>query len=450
MRHLASLFAAAAMAAVATADCTDVQLFHSYSDPGQLSGYLVVDSGITSGPSQWLITNGGQLRQQSNIYTAGEEFPARTGTLAWLTEPCRGDFVLRTQVKPVDNDGWGIVFRATSRPGGFDGYRLFFSAEDHPGAWLHRCQDGVWTELAYNPNPGITLGDWQEVELRAQGQVMELNVNGQYVFEALDDQFVEGNLGLLCWAMNPIEWDNLLVSPPLLAGSDPYADAVLQAEIQPGNNGNSASDPAMMVGAPDNLYTSMGGQCAENPGPAFAVFDMGPDSEAILDGPGADLEVIEIGSSSGGVDENYLVQVGDGPDGPWTTLGTGVGSSTFDLSVIGRCSARYIRLEDLSTATCNSATPGSDIDALVALHPGPEGVVLPPVATLAVVDDALRLSWSPVGCTQSYVVERLISDTPYPGVWEVVVSTTDTQLDLGPVPYGPDALGIYRVRSVVD
>ena len=60
MRHLASLFAAAAMAAVATADCTDVQLFHSYSDPGQLSGYLVVDSGITSGPSQWLITNGGR------------------------------------------------------------------------------------------------------------------------------------------------------------------------------------------------------------------------------------------------------------------------------------------------------------------------------------------------------------------------------------------------------
>jgi hypothetical protein len=154
---------------------------------------------------------------------------------------------------------------------------------------------------------------------------MELNINGQYVFEALDDQFVEGNLGLLCWAMNPIEWDNLLVSPPLLAGSDPYADAVLQSEIQPGNNSNSASDPAMMAGAPDNLYTSLGGQCSENPGPAFAVFDMGPDAEAILDGPGADLEVIEIGSSSGGVDESYRVEVGDGPDGPWTILGIGDG-----------------------------------------------------------------------------------------------------------------------------
>lgn len=342
------------------------------------------------------------------------------------------------------------MFRAAAGPGGFDGYRLFFSADDSPGAWLHRCQGGVWTELAHNPNPGITLGEWQEVELRAQGQVMELNVNGQYVFEALDDQFSEGNLGLLCWAMNPIEWDNLLVSPPLLAGSDPYADAVLQAEIQPGNNSNSASDPAMMVGAPENLYTSLGGQCSENPGPAFAVFDMGPDAEAILDGPGADLEVVEIGSSSGGVDESYRVEVGDGPAGPWTILGIGVGSSTFDLATIGHCSARYIRLVDLSTATCSSVTPGSDIDALVALHPGPEGVVQPPVATLAVVEGVLRLSWSPVGCTQSYVVEQLVSATPHPGVWEVLFTTTETMEELGPVPFGPDAIGIYRVRSVVD
>jgi hypothetical protein len=122
-----------------------VQLFHSYSDPAQLSEYQVVDTGITSGPSQWVITNGGQLRQQSNIYTAGEEFPARSGTLAWLTEPCRGDFVLRTQVKPVDNDGWGIVFRATARPGGFDGYRLFFSAESTipaPGCTAARTGSG--------------------------------------------------------------------------------------------------------------------------------------------------------------------------------------------------------------------------------------------------------------------------------------------------------------------
>lgn len=105
MRRFASLLAVSAMATVASADCTEVQLYHSYSNPAQLSLYQVVDTGTTSAPSQWVITSGGQLRQQSNIYTAGEEFPARSGTIAWITEPCRGDFVLRTQVRPVDNDG---------------------------------------------------------------------------------------------------------------------------------------------------------------------------------------------------------------------------------------------------------------------------------------------------------------------------------------------------------
>lgn len=86
----------------------------------------------------------------------------------------------------------------------------------------------------------------------------------------------------------------------------------------------------------------------------------------------------------------------------------------------------------------------------MAPYPGPEGVVLPPVASMAVVGGVLRLSWSPVGCTQSFVVERLVSDSPYPGTWEVVGATTDTSLDLGPVPFTPDALDLYRVRSVVD
>jgi hypothetical protein len=103
-------------------------------------------------------------------------------------------------------------------------------------------------------------------------------------------------------------------------------------------------------------------------------------NELILDGEGDDLRVYEIDQVFYGMDtpEKYEVFVSQDLQ-TWVSLGTGLGTTEFDLAGSKLSWARYVKIEDRETNISGRA-PGSDIDAIEALHFGeePKGAVSVP------------------------------------------------------------------------
>ena len=91
----------------------------------------------------------------------------------------------------------------------------------------------------------------------------------------------------------------------------------------------------------------------------WTMVDMG---KVITNGPGNDFTVYEDDSDP----EGYRVEVALSLDGPWTSLGSDTGTSSFDLARGGISSCRYIKIIDDGDGT-NNPTAGFDLDAIEAL-----------------------------------------------------------------------------------
>jgi murein DD-endopeptidase MepM/ murein hydrolase activator NlpD len=160
---------------------------------------------------------------------------------------------------------------------------------------------------------------------------------------------------------------------------DPFANAVVGYDAR--GQGNTHRDPSWVLGAPScgTYDLSLGG--------GYVIVDMG-EGEGVADQEGVDLRVYESSSACGGGSASaYEVFVSEGPEGPWTAIGTASGVAAFDLSGSGLSTVRYIRVEDRASAS-PTQTPGADIDAFEAIHlaepPSQIQLVLPfdePVAT---------------------------------------------------------------------
>ncbi|MDF7808932.1 hypothetical protein P4E94_15910 [Pontiellaceae bacterium B12219] len=144
--------------------------------------------------------------------------------------------------------------------------------------------------------------------------------------------------------------------------ASPYAEAVIDSYILTGNVGNSQTNVFEALGAPDEQEVSLGG-----PG-GWIMLDMGPD-DLIVNGPGADLQIREIGAAFGGQDESYEVYISETTNlVDFVFAGTGRAISLFDIQDSGLSSARYVRIVDLATETLHTTVPGSDIDSVTSLQ----------------------------------------------------------------------------------
>ncbi|MDZ8119155.1 hypothetical protein [Pontiella agarivorans] len=219
----------------------------------------------------------------------------------------------------------------------------------------------------------------------------------------------------------------VLVFGVALSGwSNPYAESVVDSYILDGNAGNSKTNPAVALGAPDDVNVSMGG-----PG-AWMILDMG-SADPVVDGPGADLEIREIGAAFGGKDESYDVYISNSTNlESFVHLGTGRAISLFDISSSGLTDARYVRIVDLATETLDTQTPGSDIDALTSMHstglPTGTGVL-----NAELTCQGILLSWEPVEGADAYYIRRSFNGISYP-------STPDTEVDASATGYHDLAL----------
>lgn len=123
------------------------------------------------------------------------------------------------------------------------------------------------------------------------------------------------------------------------------------------------------LGPPDGIPGSIGNA-------SQVCLDMGEGAE-IPDLAGDDLIVYEANIGDG--NETFSIYgSSDGFLGPWVYIGTGTGTTTFDLSGTGLASGRYFLLEDDASGSTLVNYAGFDLDALGRLpeQPGCGSIVL--------------------------------------------------------------------------
>ena len=127
----------------------------------------------------------------------------------------------------------------------------------------------------------------------------------------------------------------------------------------PNNEYANTSAPASALGAPDGVACSLGAG-------GFIVLDMGPD-HVITDGPGDDFTVTEAVLFDDVLPEAYAVFAGDAY-AQTQLVGTGFGTTSFDLAAAGLGSTRYLKIVDDSGADPDGALAGLDLDAVTVAH----------------------------------------------------------------------------------
>jgi hypothetical protein len=370
-----------------------IVLFSDTFSDGNMDGWTIVDApGANSAPSAWSViyAKGSYvLRQNSNIH---RQNPPLEGTYAYTGQSWWTDYYLNVDIEPDDNDGLIVIFRYVD-----DGnyYRFFMDRERHYRR-LEKKVDGAYTTLAEDLSTGYGTDGWLNVQIILSNTTIKVLLDYSPIFDVNDDSHSSGGIGVGTWASTGAHFDNIIVAT---SGVDPYADAVVDANIKGGGNGHS--DPAQALGRPrhnkDYDYVSIGG-----PG-YWLVVDMG-EGEEIYNGPGNDFRVYEIGRASGGVDEEYDVSVSNSPTGPWVYIGQGWTTSEFDLAGSGLQSARYVRIDDLSTRT-GDPHPGSDIDAVQSLNMVGDLIIEAPGSlSKEVSGNNVVLNWNSVGRAEGYNV----------------------------------------------
>jgi carboxypeptidase D len=109
------------------------------------------------------------------------------------------------------------------------------------------------------------------------------------------------------------------------------------------------------LGPPDNVFASIGKS-------GEIVLDMGIEG-IISNGSGDDFIVFEGDSSP----EGYYVEVSENWNGPWTSLGYGTGTSSFDLANGSIDNVQFVKIIDDNDGDASEPNPGFDLDAIQVL-----------------------------------------------------------------------------------
>ncbi|MBN1295804.1 succinylglutamate desuccinylase/aspartoacylase family protein [bacterium] len=179
-------------------------------------------------------------------------------------------------------------------------------------------------------------------------------------------------------------------------------------------NDNNHSYTGDSLGPVDGDWYSLGVN-------AYVIYDMS-ETHPIIDWPGNDFTVVE--GDDGVANEGYEIFVSDSWQGPWTSLGTGAGTTEFDLETSSMETARYLKIQDDGDGSAGAAFPGFDLDAIVVNHTIPGcGVV--------------RLERDRFACSDTVAIEVVDADLNInPAAADTAVVTVFSDTD----PVGEDCL----------
>lgn len=200
------------LATLALLGCSNgVLLDERFHDP-RLNKWTVVDDPDTlEGPSNWFAGPDGWLHQSSNIWGRRGDFIGRWyGTYLVAGDAGWKDYTLSLKAKPVDDDGFGVVFRYQD-PEHF--YRLLLLQDGLSGGpitRLDRREGADYTELWFDLK-GYRPGAEMTIEVRVEGEVIRASVDGRHLFELKDSTYRSGKIGLFCYAQKGQAFDDVRV-----------------------------------------------------------------------------------------------------------------------------------------------------------------------------------------------------------------------------------------------
>ncbi|MBN2834053.1 MAG: choice-of-anchor J domain-containing protein, partial [Candidatus Delongbacteria bacterium] len=131
-----------------------------------------------------------------------------------------------------------------------------------------------------------------------------------------------------------------------------FAYKVVSCQI-PDNNTADLGFTPNIIGEPDGNAYSIGKS-------GWIVFDM---LNAVEDGPGPDISIVESDTP-----ESFTLYIGETLDGPWHEVGTGTGTTAFDIASSGLPSSRFFKIKDNSSGSSNVLGAGFDFDGAIALE----------------------------------------------------------------------------------
>ncbi len=144
----------------------------------------------------------------------------------------------------------------------------------------------------------------------------------------------------------------------------------------PNNNHSDEGLTTAVIGEPDDINYSIGKN-------GWCVLDM---QYPIPDVNGSDFILYEGDTSP----EGYNCYAGQTLDGPWILLGTGNGTTQFDLTGSGLVNAQFIRIVDDGDGTAIAPNAGFDLDAIKATDVVPVELIS---FTAEIVNDEVMLKW---------------------------------------------------------
>ena len=133
-----------------------------------------------------------------------------------------------------------------------------------------------------------------------------------------------------------------------------YAHKVMSCRI-PGNNFGDEGYTPGCIGKPDGIPYSLGKN-------GYVVLDMG---DTLYDGPGVDFKVYQSGTQFKSITVSGATLL----DGPFTTIGTGNGTTSFDLNPTSLHKLRYLQIKDNNSSPASGVGAGYNLDAVVMLTP---------------------------------------------------------------------------------
>lgn len=192
------------------------------TDQERQEGYTLLFDGKNLGgwegdPTLWSVRGG-------ILVASTDGHPIKQNTFLIYKHPY-SDFILKADVR-LRNGNSGIQFRSTALPGAgwvVTGYQADFSDAGDRSAWGNFYEEkGRGRAVMKTPDEGwqkartvVRPKDWNHYEILAQGNRIQLKLNGVVTIDTTDDKASTGIIALQLHAGEPmqVEFRNLKLKP---------------------------------------------------------------------------------------------------------------------------------------------------------------------------------------------------------------------------------------------
>jgi len=173
---------------------------------GNFDDWAITDQGDRQGPSRWSAVTGSFI-QSSNIFGGSvkrNRLP-KLGTFA-LYSPgfATGDYRAGVDIRSVDNDAIGLMFRVQDS----DTFYRFSWDQQRSYRRLIKSVNGKVSLLAED-EVRYVRGQTYRLEVVAQGDNLEVSIDGEAIFTVNDSDISTGTIGLYNWANRLSQFDNV-------------------------------------------------------------------------------------------------------------------------------------------------------------------------------------------------------------------------------------------------